>query len=82
MWSSVTRPDGGSWIGKTHSERSTAPVAGSRVNLPMKSAIPLAVFAERLFPNINRPEDVIRDRLPVGPADRMIEKLIDYKQAG
>lgn len=41
-----------------------------------------AIYAERLLPNINRPAEVIRDRLPVGPAERVAEKLIAFKEVG
>ena len=40
------------------------------------------IYGERLLPNINRPEDVVRERLPVGPADRLVEKLISFRDAG
>ena len=34
-----------------------------------------AVFRERIVPTVHRPEDVLRERLPVGPADVFAEKL-------
>ena len=40
------------------------------------------IVAERIVATINRPPDVLRDRLPVGPASRMIEKLIAFRAAG
>ena len=40
------------------------------------------VMRERLVPTINRPEDVLRDRLPVGPAELFAEKLSDFARAG
>ena len=40
------------------------------------------IYTDRLIPTINRPEDVIRDRLPVGSPERLAEKLIAYKHAG
>ena len=35
-----------------------------------------AVFRERIVPTVHRPEDVLRERLPVGPADAFAEKLV------
>jgi alkanesulfonate monooxygenase SsuD/methylene tetrahydromethanopterin reductase-like flavin-dependent oxidoreductase (luciferase family) len=40
------------------------------------------VLRTRIVPTINRPEDVLRDRLPIGPPDRMAEKLIAFRDAG
>jgi alkanesulfonate monooxygenase SsuD/methylene tetrahydromethanopterin reductase-like flavin-dependent oxidoreductase (luciferase family) len=40
------------------------------------------VLRERLVPTINRPEDVLRARLPVGPADRFAELLSSFALAG
>jgi len=40
------------------------------------------VMRERLVPTINRPEDVLRDRLPVGPAELFAEKLSAFARAG
>jgi alkanesulfonate monooxygenase SsuD/methylene tetrahydromethanopterin reductase-like flavin-dependent oxidoreductase (luciferase family) len=40
------------------------------------------VMRERLVPTINRPEDVLRSRLPVGPAERFAEKLSEFARAG
>jgi alkanesulfonate monooxygenase SsuD/methylene tetrahydromethanopterin reductase-like flavin-dependent oxidoreductase (luciferase family) len=40
------------------------------------------VFRERLVPTINRPEEVLRDRLPVGPARAMADKLCAFRDAG
>lgn len=41
-----------------------------------------AIFSERLVPTINRPEAVLRDRLPVGPAADFAAKLADFRDAG
>jgi alkanesulfonate monooxygenase SsuD/methylene tetrahydromethanopterin reductase-like flavin-dependent oxidoreductase (luciferase family) len=41
-----------------------------------------AVLQERLVPAIHRPEDQLRERLPVGPADRCAELLRDFRDAG
>jgi alkanesulfonate monooxygenase SsuD/methylene tetrahydromethanopterin reductase-like flavin-dependent oxidoreductase (luciferase family) len=41
-----------------------------------------SVYTERLIPTINRHEEVIRDRVPVGPPAQLAEKLIAFKQAG
>jgi probable F420-dependent oxidoreductase len=41
-----------------------------------------AIFRARLVPTINRPEEVLRDRLPVGPADAFAEKLLAFRDAG
>jgi len=40
------------------------------------------IFQERLLPTIGRSEDILRDRLPVGPAERFVEKLLAYREAG
>jgi alkanesulfonate monooxygenase SsuD/methylene tetrahydromethanopterin reductase-like flavin-dependent oxidoreductase (luciferase family) len=40
------------------------------------------VFTERLLANINRPEDELRSRLPVGPPEHVAELLIAYNHAG
>ena len=37
---------------------------------------------ERMWPTIHRPEEVLRDRLPVGPAERFAEKLSEFARAG
>jgi alkanesulfonate monooxygenase SsuD/methylene tetrahydromethanopterin reductase-like flavin-dependent oxidoreductase (luciferase family) len=41
-----------------------------------------AIFRERLVPTINRPEDVLRERLLVGPAAACAEKLAALRDAG
>jgi alkanesulfonate monooxygenase SsuD/methylene tetrahydromethanopterin reductase-like flavin-dependent oxidoreductase (luciferase family) len=40
------------------------------------------VMRERIAPRINRPEDMLRDRLPVGPPEHFAEKLAEYERAG
>ena len=40
------------------------------------------VVNDRLVPTIHRPEEQLRDRLPVGPADLFAEKLTDFARAG
>lgn len=40
------------------------------------------VLRERLVPRIHRPEAVLRERLPVGPAERFAEKLSAFAAAG
>jgi alkanesulfonate monooxygenase SsuD/methylene tetrahydromethanopterin reductase-like flavin-dependent oxidoreductase (luciferase family) len=40
------------------------------------------VVRERLLPTINRPEEVLRERLPVGPAERFAELLAAFDEAG
>jgi alkanesulfonate monooxygenase SsuD/methylene tetrahydromethanopterin reductase-like flavin-dependent oxidoreductase (luciferase family) len=40
------------------------------------------VMRERIVPTINRPEDVLRERLPVGPAEMFAEKLSAFAMAG
>ena len=37
---------------------------------------------ERLVPTIHRPEEMLRARLPVGPAEPFAEKLSEFAQAG
>jgi len=41
-----------------------------------------SVFRERIVPTVHRPEDVLRARLPVGPADAFAEKLVAFGDAG
>jgi hypothetical protein len=40
------------------------------------------VLAERLVPTVHRPEDVLRERLPIGPAEMFAEKLTAFANAG
>jgi len=40
------------------------------------------VMSERMVPTIHRPEDVLRERLPVGPAEVFAEKLSAFARAG
>jgi alkanesulfonate monooxygenase SsuD/methylene tetrahydromethanopterin reductase-like flavin-dependent oxidoreductase (luciferase family) len=40
------------------------------------------VMRERLVPTINRPEELLRERLPVGPPERFAELLGDFADAG
>ena len=40
------------------------------------------IMRERIVPTIHRPEEVLRERLPIGPAERVAEKLIAFEQAG
>jgi alkanesulfonate monooxygenase SsuD/methylene tetrahydromethanopterin reductase-like flavin-dependent oxidoreductase (luciferase family) len=40
------------------------------------------IFRQRLAPTIDRPEDVLRARLPVGPASDFAEKLAAFRDAG
>jgi alkanesulfonate monooxygenase SsuD/methylene tetrahydromethanopterin reductase-like flavin-dependent oxidoreductase (luciferase family) len=40
------------------------------------------VIRERMVPTIHRPEEMLRDRLPVGPADLFAEKLSAFARAG
>ncbi|MDQ1467463.1 MAG: hypothetical protein QOH10_1878, partial [Actinomycetota bacterium] len=40
------------------------------------------IFRQRLAPTINRPEDVLRARLPVGPASAFAETLCAFRDAG
>src|SRR4029453_18593945 len=37
---------------------------------------------EGIVPTIHRPEDILRDRLPVGPGELFAEKLSDFARAG
>ena len=41
-----------------------------------------AVMRERLVPTINRPEEVLRERLPVGPPEHLADKLSAFARAG
>jgi probable F420-dependent oxidoreductase len=40
------------------------------------------VLRERLVPTVHRPEDMLRERLPVGPAEVFAEKLTAFANAG
>ncbi len=40
------------------------------------------IMRERVVPTIHRPEEMLRQRLPVGPADRLAEKLSAFARAG
>ena len=40
------------------------------------------IFRQRLAPTINRPEETLRARLPVGPAPAFAEKLAAFRDAG
>ena len=40
------------------------------------------VMRERMVPTIHRPEEILRDRLPVGPAELFAEKLSAFARAG
>jgi hypothetical protein len=40
------------------------------------------IVRERMVPTINRPEDVLRERLPVGPPEDFVEKLSAFARAG
>ena len=40
------------------------------------------IFRQRLVPVIHRPEDILRERLPVGPALAFAEKLGAFRDAG
>jgi alkanesulfonate monooxygenase SsuD/methylene tetrahydromethanopterin reductase-like flavin-dependent oxidoreductase (luciferase family) len=40
------------------------------------------VMRERVLPTIHRPEDLLRERLPVGPAELFAEKLSAFARAG
>jgi alkanesulfonate monooxygenase SsuD/methylene tetrahydromethanopterin reductase-like flavin-dependent oxidoreductase (luciferase family) len=40
------------------------------------------IMRQRIVPTIHRPEDVLRQRLPVGPAELFAEKLSEFARAG
>jgi alkanesulfonate monooxygenase SsuD/methylene tetrahydromethanopterin reductase-like flavin-dependent oxidoreductase (luciferase family) len=40
------------------------------------------VLRERVVPTVHRPEDVLRERLPIGPPDVFAQKLTEFAQAG
>jgi alkanesulfonate monooxygenase SsuD/methylene tetrahydromethanopterin reductase-like flavin-dependent oxidoreductase (luciferase family) len=41
-----------------------------------------AIYKRRLAPTIHRPEEQLRERLPVGPAEHVAEKLLAFAEAG
>ena len=40
------------------------------------------VMRERIVPTIHRPEETLRERLPIGPAEPFAEKLTAFARAG
>jgi alkanesulfonate monooxygenase SsuD/methylene tetrahydromethanopterin reductase-like flavin-dependent oxidoreductase (luciferase family) len=40
------------------------------------------VMRQRIVPTVHRPEEILRERLPVGPAERFAEKLSAFASAG
>ncbi len=40
------------------------------------------ILRERVVPTVHRPEDVLRERLPIGPPDAFAEKLSAFARAG
>lgn len=40
------------------------------------------IYRERLLPTVNRPEQELRDRLPVGPAEQFAGKLSAFRDSG
>jgi alkanesulfonate monooxygenase SsuD/methylene tetrahydromethanopterin reductase-like flavin-dependent oxidoreductase (luciferase family) len=40
------------------------------------------IMRERMVPTIHRPEETLRERLPVGPTEQFIEKLLAFARAG
>jgi len=40
------------------------------------------ILRERVIPTVHRPEDVLRERLPIGPPELFAEKLSAFAQAG
>jgi hypothetical protein len=40
------------------------------------------VMRERIVPTIHRPEEILRERVPVGPAEVLAAKLTDFARAG
>jgi alkanesulfonate monooxygenase SsuD/methylene tetrahydromethanopterin reductase-like flavin-dependent oxidoreductase (luciferase family) len=40
------------------------------------------IMRERMVPTIHRPEETLRERLPVGPAEQFAEKLLAFARAG
>ena len=40
------------------------------------------ILRERVVPTIHRPEEVLRERLPIGPPELFAEKLSAFARAG
>ncbi len=40
------------------------------------------IIRERVVPTVHRPEDMLRERLPIGPAEMFAEKLTAFAKAG
>ena len=72
---SPTHGQGRAARSRTRSRRcgSTSPTTGAEAD---------RVLRERLVPTIHRPEEVLRERLPVGPAGAFAEKLLAFGDAG
>lgn len=40
------------------------------------------ILRERVIPAVHRPEEMLRERLPIGPAELFAEKLVAFAKAG
>jgi alkanesulfonate monooxygenase SsuD/methylene tetrahydromethanopterin reductase-like flavin-dependent oxidoreductase (luciferase family) len=40
------------------------------------------ILRERVIPTVHRPEDTLRERLPIGPAELFAEKLTEFARSG
>jgi alkanesulfonate monooxygenase SsuD/methylene tetrahydromethanopterin reductase-like flavin-dependent oxidoreductase (luciferase family) len=40
------------------------------------------MLGERVIPTVHRPEDMLRERVPIGSAELFAEKLTDFARAG
>ena len=40
------------------------------------------MLSERVAPTVHRPEDMLRERLPIGPPELFAEKLTAFAEAG
>jgi alkanesulfonate monooxygenase SsuD/methylene tetrahydromethanopterin reductase-like flavin-dependent oxidoreductase (luciferase family) len=49
--------------------------------ITVKHAEAEKIMAERVTPTIHRPEEILRERLPIGPAERFAEKLSAFARA-
>jgi hypothetical protein len=45
-------------------------------------ARPDRILRERVVPTVQRPEDMLRERLPIGPAELFAENLSDFARSG
>ena len=78
-WASLPRPAGGG-----HRDGDAFPNALATMWFHITDSPTEAdeVFRTRLLPAVNRPEAILKERLPFGPAEAFAEKLVAFAEAG